>query len=162
MKKSKIVSLFSAAVIAFLNSNIGVAAQPQSYPLFCKGGSMNITVRPQVRDGGTYFGFTFKQGKRAATSGLGAGECTWSDRGMRSDESSSIGIKDKDLYFSTFIDLRGKARLSADCGRNGCDLARSVNKMLDAMRHGKTFQVYAYQYVDGAGRKELRITKFGP
>jgi len=75
---------FTVMGTARLPSNLEVI---RSYPLVCRGGpSLVMDVVPALRS----IGFKFVRGAKPAGEGLGRGECSWNDRGMRDDEAQRI------------------------------------------------------------------------
>lgn len=65
---------------------VGTAHGQQSYPMTCRGGG-TLTIR---NNGSAGVQISFRPGTGAAPSGLSPGQCTWSDRALRSGEPTTI------------------------------------------------------------------------
>jgi len=66
----------------------------RSYPLVCRGApSLVMKVMPAMRS----IGFTFIRGDKPASAGLAPGECSWKDRGMRTDEPERLSQYVEDM-----------------------------------------------------------------
>src|SRR4030095_15951822 len=59
----------------------------QSYPLVCRG-SANLGIGSAPGDGN--IGFVFTRGTKPASQGLAPGECSWVDRGVRTEEPDRV------------------------------------------------------------------------
>src|SRR5215213_4648201 len=81
-----------ASLILQLPSGAGAATSADGYPLVCRGsetfkadsskceGCLNADDAPK------YVGFRFIRGSKPSGDGLAPGECSWLDRGVRTDE----------------------------------------------------------------------------
>ncbi|MFN6562140.1 MAG: hypothetical protein RMY28_020430 [Nostoc sp. ChiSLP01] len=77
-----------AAVVTILAPifTVDTAIAQQSYPMTCRGGG---TLAIQ-NDGSNGVRINFQPGAGAAPQGLSPGQCTWSDRALRSGEPTTI------------------------------------------------------------------------
>ncbi|MCF4967997.1 hypothetical protein [Nostoc sp. CMAA1605] len=76
------------AVFAVLSPmfTFNTANAQTSYPMTCRGGG-TLSIQ---NDGGNGVRINFQAGRGAAPQGLSPGECTWSDRALRSGEPTTI------------------------------------------------------------------------
>lgn len=132
-------------------------AGPKSYPMLCKaGGSARLTLgtlaQPVLR-----MNYTFRKGSRPATAGLSGGECTWMDRGISADEPGMMTIDTRGVQLN--VDIMAGAGQSINV-RVGGDPQKSatLNRLIQAVRSGREFQVYAYNDKQG----HFVITRIGP
>jgi hypothetical protein len=77
-----------AALVAILTPilTVDAAQAQQSYPLTCRGGG-TLSIQ---NDGSNGVRINFQPGAGAAPQGLSPGQCTWSDRALRSGEPTTI------------------------------------------------------------------------
>src|SRR5258708_21881479 len=84
---SALIGVGMAAAIFSTLSGSEAALTQQSYPLVCRG-SANLEIGVAPGDGN--IGFVFTRGTKPAGEGLGQGECSWVDRGMKDDEPDRL------------------------------------------------------------------------
>ena len=72
-----------------------------SYSLKCRGGDMRVVGFQLYGNGDNQLVVGFKKGSKPANSGLNPGECSWFDRGMRSEEPSNLCKKVNDVFISS-------------------------------------------------------------
>lgn len=133
------------------------AADPQSYPLFCKGSK---DMKLQIYPGSDSVNVTlhFKHGARAVSQGLNGGECTWSDRGMNQSEPSKMIFKLRDVYLSMTVGPGDSVVMTSQGLTSATNsTAAALEQILRAVRSGQEFQVHAY-----SRRDALQVTKLGP
>ena len=149
---------FVAAVLAAPLAH----AQPQSYPLACRGGGslfqLNIDVGGSDKSNLT---ISFKGAPAgASTRAPQRGECAWLDRGWRSGEPQTMtwvgDIENLGLAFSP------DGRLSSISAQRAGPQSAQLKYLLDALRRGQTFQVHAYRDTARSGESFLRVTRVGP
>jgi hypothetical protein len=159
------LSVFTVLIFTGLGFS-AQAADPKSYPLMCKGGSdMKIQVTTMDETSHLYIYVLFKKGSRAATAGLAAGTCAWTDRGMSASEPVELRLRPTSgagLHmtltpnsggFNTAIRVEGTGQAPRT--------AAGLRQIIDAIQTGRQFQVYAYS-TTAQGRKVLYVTKYGP
>jgi hypothetical protein len=130
------------------------SAAPQAYPMMCRGGGdMTISVTRIAR--GTALAVYFTRGGRA--SNPGPGECTWMDRGMRSDEPMVMSFDAIDSSVVPYIRASGKIRRFTYEGRERAHL----QYLVDSVLQGKPFQVHAYQK-EARGNNYFSVVRVGP
>ncbi|MBD2610450.1 MAG: hypothetical protein FWK04_30865 [Nostoc sp. GBBB01] len=83
---SKFSKLAALAAILTPMFAVDTAVAQQSYPLTCRGGG---TLAIQ-NDGSNSVRINFQPGAGAVPQGLSPGQCTWSDRALRSGEPTTI------------------------------------------------------------------------
>lgn len=76
------------AIAAMLTTTLAVdtAHAQQSFPMTCRGGG-KLTI---INDGSNGVKIGFQPGRGPAFQGLNPGECTWSDRALRTGEPTTI------------------------------------------------------------------------
>ncbi|BAY66938.1 hypothetical protein NIES22_70820 (plasmid) [Calothrix brevissima NIES-22] len=83
---SNLSLLAALAVIVTPILTIDTANAQQSYPLTCRGGG-TLSIQ---NDGSNGVRINFQPGAGAVPQGLSPGQCTWSDRALRSGEPTTI------------------------------------------------------------------------
>ncbi len=82
--------------------SVSAFAEPRSYPMTCRGGG-NLVIS-NVRNSKVRIGF--EPGAGAAYEGIKPGQCTWSDRSLRSGEPTAICDMDRERaskYVGTLV-----------------------------------------------------------
>jgi hypothetical protein len=137
-------------------------AQPQSYPLVCRGGGSLFQLNVDVgRSDKSNLTISFKGASAGASARAPQrGECAWLDRGWRGGEPQIMtwagDVDSLGLAFSPDGKLSSVKTLRA--GPQGAQL----KYLLDALRNGTSFQVHAYRDNARSGQSFLRITRVGP
>lgn len=154
--KRHLLRLISLAIFANLSAQTQ-AADPQSYPLFCKGSKdMKLEIFPGSDT--VNINLHFKKGTRAVSQGLNNGECTWSDRGMNKGEPRRMIFDLRDVYLSLTVGPGDAVVMKPQALTSGANSkAAALDRILSAVRSGREFQVHAYNQ-----RGALRVTKLGP
>jgi hypothetical protein len=143
----------------------GARAEPQSYPMLCRGGGqMHYELSP--RQDSQVLLIQFVKGTQpAGTTAIPLGTCTWTDRGLRQDEPNVLSVKLMDAYIDAKLGADGRVYdVSArpfTSGDRGRESARQLNYLIDAVRHGRNFQVQAHRYSSG-GFTGFSVTRIGP
>ncbi len=109
---------------------------------------------------------TFTRAPGAASSGLTTGQCAWSDRGVRAEEPNRLEFTFPGAWFvvreASSTRARAKGLLAQNSvtyeTRGKSDQAAMLMSLLNAVRGGGTFQVYAHN--DGKGA--LVVARLGP
>lgn len=155
--KRHVFWLISLTILAGLSVQTQ-AAEHQSYPLFCKGSkAMKLELYPG-RDS-VHVNLSFKKGTRAVSQGLNGGECTWSDRGMSQAEPAMLMFEVEGVYLSMTVGPGDAVAMKVQGIVSGGDArADALERILNAVRSGREFQVHVYNNKRGA----LQVTKLGP
>jgi hypothetical protein len=128
-------------------------AQPQSFPLVCRGGG-NMPFEHRLTDAGVYVTFSFTKGNAPAGSGttLAPGSCSWIDRGLTNDEPNRICPH---KVQNSFIAWRVPGVLV---------LARSADApyLEELSDPARTSILQVYQRSEGTRYACFAITGFGP
>src|SRR5712691_13344686 len=101
MKRLFLSALIGVSVVAAtfpLFSGSRAARLPEDYPLVCRGAATfktDASTPPcegcvNAGDVPKYVGFMFIRGSKPSGKGLAPGECSWLDRGMRTDEPNVL------------------------------------------------------------------------
>lgn len=80
----------SLALVGFPTATRAVGAEPESYPLVCRG---SVDLQPTVGEiagSPSSANLRFKKGTRPASAGLAPGECSWLDRGLGESEPDRL------------------------------------------------------------------------
>lgn len=137
-------------------------AQPQSYPLVCRGGGSLFQLNIDVgRSDKSNLTISFKGASAGASARAPQrGECAWLDRGWRSGEPRVMtwagDLENLGLAFSP------NGRLSSIDAQRAGPQGAQLKYLLDALRNGTAFQVHAYRDTARSGESFLRITRVGP
>jgi len=91
---------------------------PQSYPMTCRGGG-TLSIR---NNNGNSILIRFQPAAGAATQGLYPGQCTWSDRALRSGEPTTIcdNSANASQYVGLLVQSNQYAILQVYNDGNGC------------------------------------------
>lgn len=143
---SKLLKIvISCGVVWFAEYAYGVP----SYPLTCRGGG-NGNAGIYGNATGASVQFTFVRGTSAAHEGVNPGECTWSDRGMRSTEPNLVCHTVTNQYPKVSWNIRGRTVTNARVGQLS---------YIDSLTYSNFYQIFQV-YNDGSGC--LMVTRVGP
>ncbi len=140
------LSAFACVAAAVLFAPPGGAAEPETYPLVCRGGGgMTLVVRDEGE--GPQFIARFARAPRGASAAPpSAGECAWQDRPVSSDEPDRLFFLFYGARFETIFS-GGNAHLTFSVRRTGDEAARTqvqwAHRMQSAILGGEVFRVMA-------------------
>jgi hypothetical protein len=149
MKKFIAVCAATAALAGAYPS----AAEPESYTLVCRGAAdtrimVNHDVDGSGIPGSTAMTVYFRPGATLARPG--AGECTWTDRGMGPGEPATLWFKSPNIEFAFQVTGDGRVvrdgsglRLGVE-GAHASVEAKDWQYIVNAVMQGDTFKVKAY------------------
>ena len=108
------------------------ATAEQSYQLTCRGGG-TMTASAFGATGGSSAQISFTRGTRAAPEGINPGSCTWSDRGMRSNEPNLICHTVLNRWPSVTWDVKSRSIRNVQLNQAG---------YLDSLSYDNFYQIF--------------------
>jgi hypothetical protein len=120
-------------------------AEPQSYPMVCRGGP-NMVGEIATGSGRAMSFVYFQRGQQASSAGVLPGHCTWIDRGVGANEPAAICQQ----VTNARVRFTGNSLLAVQPGSN--------SYLGDIGNPNRNFIVQVYN--DGAGC--MRVTRVGP
>ena len=155
---------FLSLLVLALAAGPAASQEPKAYLLMCKPGNNLLNVEHLVGRNGLYVNITmtFSRSGKAASAGLGPGQCAWSDRGVSSREPAVLSMKFEQSRLSVRIEQRsggadvGYVPLRASARSSNSDEPQ-LRRLVRALQSKQDFQVYAY-----TKGSSLVVTRFGP
>ena len=141
-----VLSAFACIVAVAIFAPPGAAAEPEPYPLVCRGGgAMTLLVRDEGE--GPQFIARFARAPRGASAAPpSAGECAWLDRPVSNDEPDRLFFLFYGAKFETVFS-GGNAHLTFSVRRTGDEAARTqvlwAHRIQSAILGGEVFRVMA-------------------
>ena len=150
-----VLRLLLASFVLLAPLQLAQSDQARSYPMMCRGGGdmtfhvynrrINIANMVTTERQNMVLKIWFKKGDKAISDApLSPGQCTWTDRGISSNEPGVLIIK-----FGKDLDVEEIMRADGILLRYeyvGPERKREVVKhVIDSILHGENFQVQAYQ-----------------
>ena len=151
-------NLVAALGLSVFSIPLSQAAEPTSYPMMCKGGGITrAQIDAVASPPGLKATLIITKSSRPATSGLRGGECAWMDRGISANEPSSLIINLTGVFARSIIRMDQRDNLAISF-TGDARKAGQMNRLIQSVRSGQEYQVYAYN----DNRGHFIVTRVGP